>query len=112
MNQNNYVDYLIIQNSWGDNKGNKGLFFCPKTYLPFEAWVILTDLPTPEPGLIGWVASKYIFNGITTNPLNLRSSAGLGGSVIAVLPKGTSVSRVDPEQVTVDGYTWVNVYVN
>ena len=37
-------DYIIGQNSWGD-WGDKGLFYVPKNYLPFEAWAILVDLP-------------------------------------------------------------------
>jgi len=39
-------DYIIFQNSWGDNWGDKGLGYISKDYLPFEAWAVLTDLPT------------------------------------------------------------------
>jgi len=39
-------DYIIGQNSYGDEWGDKGLFYLPKNYLPFECWAILTDLPS------------------------------------------------------------------
>ena len=39
-------DYLIGQNSWGEDWGSDGLFYVPKDYLPFEAWNVLSDLPT------------------------------------------------------------------
>lgn len=37
--------YIIGQNSWGEDWGDNGLFYIPKTYRPFEAWAILVDLP-------------------------------------------------------------------
>ena len=37
--------YIIGQNSWGENWGDKGLFYFDQNYLPLEAWVILVDLP-------------------------------------------------------------------
>ncbi len=37
--------YVIGQNSWGEDWGDKGLFYISKTYKPFEAWSILVDLP-------------------------------------------------------------------
>jgi len=39
-------DYLIGLNSWGTDWGDNGLFYVPKDYLPFEAWAVLTDLPS------------------------------------------------------------------
>ena len=54
-------DYIIGQNSWGENWGNKGLFYVPKNYQPFESWVILTDLPTEFLlSTDGWVAQEYL----------------------------------------------------
>jgi len=38
-------DYIIGQNSWGENWGDEGLFYLPQNYLPFETWAILVDLP-------------------------------------------------------------------
>jgi len=38
-------NYIIGQNSWGLNFGNKGLFYVPENYIPFEAWAVLVDLP-------------------------------------------------------------------
>ncbi len=39
-------DFIFGQNSWGENWGEKGLFYIPKDYLPFEFWVELCDLPS------------------------------------------------------------------
>jgi len=38
-------DRIIIQNSWGENKGNGGYFYFDKNYLPKSAYVPLVDLP-------------------------------------------------------------------
>jgi len=40
-------NYLIFQNSWGENWGDKGYGYISKEYLPYliEAWVVLVDLP-------------------------------------------------------------------
>ncbi len=38
-------DQIIGLNSWGETWGDKGLFYVPKDYLPFEVWSILVDLP-------------------------------------------------------------------
>ena len=55
-------NYNIGQNSWGENWGDKGLFYIPKDYMPFEAWAILTDLPYEF--LVdkkeGWVAENWL----------------------------------------------------
>ncbi|MCX6741017.1 MAG: hypothetical protein NTY61_01305, partial [Candidatus Parcubacteria bacterium] len=46
-------DYIIFQNSWSENWGEKGIGYIPKNYSPFESWSILVDLPddfvTEEP---------------------------------------------------------------
>ena len=49
--ENEFVDYLIIQNSWGD-WGDNGKGDVSKIYLPFEAWAVLSNLPSNWPELI------------------------------------------------------------
>lgn len=39
-------DYIIGQNSWSEAWGDKGLFYVPSNYQPFEAWSVLVDLPS------------------------------------------------------------------
>lgn len=44
--ENEFVDYLIGQNSYGSDWGDNGLFYFNSFYLPFEAWAVLSDVPT------------------------------------------------------------------
>lgn len=110
--------YLIGQNSWGEDWGEKGLFYIPKEYLGNlqEAWTILVDLPNIPSGVVGWVASQYLLdpaggsNGTkTTANLNLRESPSITAKILKVLPKGTNV-MVSGEEIA-DGYKWCNVLV-
>ena len=39
------VTLIDGQNSWSENWGDEGLFHFLETYLPFEAWAVLVDLP-------------------------------------------------------------------
>lgn len=39
-------DYIIGQNSYGPGWGDKGYFYFNNSYLPFECWAVLSDVPT------------------------------------------------------------------
>src|SRR5689334_6870886 len=41
--------------------------------------------------------------------VRLRSNPSTSGSVITGVPAGTQVPTVSDQQVTADGYTWVNI---
>lgn len=116
-------NYLIGQNSWGDDWGEKGLFYIPKEYLVNlqEAWTVLVDLPNVA-GADGWVASKYLINinmktadGTssvdvrTIANLNLREAPALSAKVIKVLPKGTQV--IVESEAFADQLGWSKVRV-
>jgi hypothetical protein len=110
-------NYLIGQNSWGEDWGENGLFYISKDYLMNlqEAWTVLVDLPNISSGLIGWVASQYLLDATTisktttTANLNLREYPSLSAKVIKILPKGTSVSVGSEESM--DGFRWNRVTV-
>lgn len=109
-------NYFIVHNSWGKDKGNNGMFLVPIDYLPFEVWVVMTDLPTPLPGTIGWSAiqtidgkTKYIVNGITTTNLNLRESPN--GKILKVIPRWTAVLVLPEDEVSMGGYIWNKVQI-
>jgi hypothetical protein len=104
-------DYLIIQNSWGEKKGTKGTFLAPKNYLPFEAWVCLSDLPIVETSLTGWIASKFVKNGIIINAVKLRENYGLNGKLIKVLPIGTKITQIGNTINQADGYDWIKIII-
>ncbi len=104
-------DKLIIQNSWGIKKGDKGFYYTTRDYLPFEAWAVNCDIPTVEESLSGWVAKKYILNDVTVAALKLREKPSISSNVIKVLPKGTSVSLLDSSLINSDGYEWINVKI-
>lgn len=106
-------DYLVGQNSWGPEAHNKGLFYVPKNYLPFETWSVVIDEETgsvPQPIKTGWVAINYIqtIGGITktTANLNVRSEAGTGFSVIKTLEKGTILQLTNAPRKSANGYLW------
>ena len=46
-------DRIVFQNSWGKKWGDKGLGYFNKNYLPFEIWIVLTDLPNDWQELLG-----------------------------------------------------------
>lgn len=107
-------DYLVIQNSWGIKSGNKGFFKTSKDYLPFEAWVVLTDLPTPDAGTSGWVAKDYVSQGKITadKGLNVREKPGIKSKIIKVLPKGTVVKENAELTCIEDGILWEFIITN
>jgi len=105
-------DKLIIHNSWGINKGDKGIYYTTKDYLPFEAWVVNCDIPTvdtSENEITGWVAKKYILNNKTTARLKLRETPGLNGKLIQVLPLNTKVMFLGDVDLNLDNYIWQRV---
>lgn len=48
---------------------------------------------------------------VVSGPLNLRSGPGLGYSILATLPVGTTMEVIDDAPVA-DGYDWVEVWVS
>jgi hypothetical protein len=96
----------IIQNSWGEKKGDRGIFYCPPEYQTFENWVVTLDkVLEAQPGLAGYVAKDYVVNGKTTARVNLRRTPS--GTVIKVLPAGTAVKEYPEEQEIVNGILWI-----
>jgi len=113
------IDYGIGQNSWGKNWGNNGLFYIPKDYMPFEAWAILTDLPSEfllPSGLEGFVAQEYLRTdkyliGQEVFPYaNLRLRKEPAGEVITTLQKGQKVIVIS-EPIKSGEFNWVRVKV-
>lgn len=107
--------YHIGQNSWGEKWGDKGDFYVPKGYQPFEAWVVLVDYPTGEVSQpsYGWVALPYLNlaqignKGVVIAPtLNLRSNPN--GSIIGKLSRGDKIEIIGKPQPA-GNYTWVKI---
>lgn len=105
-------DYIIGQNSWGEQAHNQGQFKVPLNYMPFEAWVVILDNENieREPIKTGWVAKNFIdvYERTTAN-LNMREGAGIGYRVIKTIPKGTKLELVGNANVYSGGYFWVEV---
>jgi len=105
-------NYLIGQNSWG-NWGDKGLFYVPKDYLPFEVWAVLSDRPN-ELGLEGWCASEYLRTltfqeGAKVKPIGaLRLRESPMGNIITTLTPSQELEILKVGEV-VQGYKWVKV---
>jgi len=110
-------DYLIGQNSWG-MWGDKGLFYVPKDYLPFEAWSVLIDYPTqflPNSQIEGWVASQFLrpdlIIGNRVYPytrLNIRKEPA--GERITTLNVGQKLVIIGETQKS-GNYEWVKVRI-
>lgn len=108
-------DHIIGQNSWGEGRHNRGLFKVPNSYLPFEAWVALSDMPnqplTAQQG--GWVAGEFLnwIGGklIATHNLNVRQEPSLSGRVLKTIPRGTEIKLIDQQVINRDRYTWRHI---
>ena len=106
-------DYIIGQNSWSKNWGDKGLFYVPKDYLPFEAWTVLTDRPN-EIGLEGWVASEFLRTltfqeGAKVKPITaLRLRENPMGNIITTLTPSQELEILKVGE-KVQGYIWAKV---
>jgi len=109
------IEYLKGQNSWGPGWGDKGHFYDPESYKPFEAWVVLLD--SPNEGIQntkeGWVALPYVNTAQTGNRavvitpvLNLRDNPN--GNLIGKLKQGQKLEIIEKPQSS-GNYTWVKV---
>lgn len=50
------------QNSWGEQWGEKGMFYVPENYIPFESWAVLKTLPDNWHDLLNpLVKPAYVF---------------------------------------------------
>lgn len=112
-----YTDnYLLAQNSWGEDWGDNGMFKIAKNYLPFEAWAIMLDKPneveTIGDEIRGWVASDFttIERGdrITQYRLNLREEPTVTSDVIETLPYRYKIKTNGDIKYT-EGYNWIPV---
>jgi uncharacterized protein YgiM (DUF1202 family) len=110
-------DYIGGQNSWGDYywvHGNSGgLFKFDKSYLPFEAWVVLLDkLNTPKKDVpTGWVAINWIKDNKTTANLNVREQPTTLSKILKTIPKGTEITPFGSANQTAAGYTWMQIII-
>jgi len=112
------ADFNIGQNSWGQNWGDNGKFYIPQNYMPFEAWAVLTDLPTEflmPNGLEGWVAEDYLrkifVKGDIVFPytrLNIREIPA--GNKIRTLNKGEKLLILGETQQK-NNYLWQKVKI-
>ena len=106
-------NYIIGQNSWTENWGDKGLFYIPEDYLPFEAWSILSDRPN-ELELEGWCASEYLRTltfqeGAKVKPIGaLRLRESPMGNIITTLTPSQELEILKVGEV-IQGYKWVKV---
>jgi hypothetical protein len=104
--------YGIIQNSWGEGKGNCGIFYHPQDYNPFESWFVMTDnLLSAPAGVYGYAAKDYIQDGKVTSSIGLNLRITPGGKVIKVLPVGTKVKEYAEQMEIVNGILWEYVEV-
>ncbi len=111
-------DYCIGQNSWGGIWGEKGLFYIPQGYMPFEAWAILTDLPSEfiagkEEGFVAleYLKTDEFLIGDKVSPttrLILRKEPA--GEKILTLDKGQSLIIIGDTR-KVGSYNWVKVKI-
>jgi uncharacterized protein YgiM (DUF1202 family) len=72
-------------------------------------------------GTVGWFAGDFLEiarfeptgsrHRIIDGPVNLRSGSGLSAPIIRTLSTGTIVVIADASFATVNGYTWMNVYL-
>lgn len=72
-------------------------------------------------GTVGWFAGEFLEiarfeptgsrHRVIDGPLNMRSGSGLAASVIRTLRTGTIFVIADASFATVDGYTWMQVYL-
>ncbi len=107
-------NYLIGQNSWGEQAHNKGLFNVPSNYMPFEAWVILLDKVNVSRAEkeTGWVAQNWLdSNGRTTANLNVRERPTTSAKILKTLPRGTQTEHAGSANVSANGFWWREITV-
>jgi uncharacterized protein YgiM (DUF1202 family) len=128
-------DRVVVNTDWLNVRAEPGLGGAVVNVLPYGYVAFISDGPVSADGYtwyqvdamgvtLGWVAGEFLSDSggggglidigaavvVTTDWLNLRDGAGLGASVIDVLPFGTEATVMGyPASGTGDGYDWYQI---
>jgi hypothetical protein len=64
--------YIKGQNSWGYEWGDNGKFYVPSTYMPFECWSVVADLPDiPQPQKPAHIFNNNLYYGLNDDEVKI-----------------------------------------